>query len=264
MKGLFGGIGFAIVAIGMIVAPAGASAALTFSSVPSATEARIGDTVEVAMTAGNTGPDTERFTVAVNEIKYGGEKSVPNPILSVSSTHGGCSPADGWELLCHLEVPAGVEARIGLTFQVNESLFVQAGVREFDGGLDPVENTTVWANYPPRFLDSSKKIKFNGLPDGCVDSDLTAEVSAKGAKKIAAWLVGPKDEWGGRAWGDPPKVNQKLAAKQGSKLKLNVPLERQVPGFYNLQVTATYEKGPKRRAKINLQRCGDPIAAAGY
>lgn len=263
MRGLPGVIGFAIVAIGMVVAPAGASAELTFSNVPSATEVRTGDTVEMAMTAGNTGPDAEQFTVAVNEIKFGGQKSVANPIQSVTSTHGDCSPSGGlsrYELFCHLEVPAGVEARIGVTFQVNESLFVHAGVLEADGGLDPIDDSQVWANYPPRFLEDSKKIKVKGLPDGCVDRDLTLKVSSKGAKKIKAGLVGPKNEWHGRPWGDPSKVNQKLAVEKGSKLKLDIPLEGQVPGFYNLKVKAKYENGPKQKAEINIQRCGAPFS----
>ena len=266
MRGLPRGIGFAVVAIGMLAAPAGASAALTFNFVPTATEARVGDSVEVAMIAGNTGPDTERFTVAVNEIRYGGEKSVPNPIQSVTSTHGDCSPpghVSSYELFCSLAVPAGVEARIGVTFLVNETLDVQAGVHEFDGStytLDPFDNTTVWAVYPPRFLVDSKKIKVKGLPDACVDRDLALKVSSKGAKKVAAGFVGPKNEWGGRPLGDPAKVSEKLAVEKGSKLKLEVPLERQVPGFYNLKVTAKYEKGPKRQSEISIQRCGDPTS----
>jgi hypothetical protein len=256
-------IGFAIVAIGMLAAPAAASAELTFSIVPGASEVRTGDSVEVAMTAGNTGPNAEQFTVAVNQIKFGGQKSVPNPIQSVTSSHGDCAPGDSrssYELFCNLDVPAGAEARIGVTFQANESLFVQAGVHEFDGGLDPVDNSTVWAIYPPRYLADSKKIKVKGLPDGCVDRDLTLKVSSKGARKIAAGFVGPKNEWHGRPWGDPSKVKQKLAVEKGSKVKLDVPLAGQVPGFYNVQLKAKYEKGPKQTTEINVQRCGDPTS----
>jgi hypothetical protein len=246
---------------GLLVAPAGASAALTFTNVPSATAVRSGETVQFTMTAGNTGPGAQEFRVGTIELRMGGEKSVNNPVQSVSSTHGPCAidPVDSFGyhgVTCQLNVPAGESAVITEIVRVNESMDNFAGVLDSFGAISPpADSARVQAIYPPR-TSGSGKIKIKGLPDGCVDEDFKVTASSKGAKKITASLAGPYDEWHGRLLGSG--FSQKIGAEKGKKLKVEVPLKRERAGFYDLKLAAKFENKPKRKAEVNIQRCGIP------
>jgi len=261
MRALRGGILAAAACAGLLVAPAGATAALTFTNVPSATEVRSGEAVQFTMTAGNTGPDAREFRVGTIELRMGGEKSVNNPVQSVSSTHGPCAidPVDSFGyhgVTCQLNVPAGESAVITEIVRVNESMDNFAGVLDSFGAISPPADTArVQAIYPPR-VSGSNKIKIKGLPDGCVDRDFMITASAKGAKKITAALAGPYDEWHGRLSGSG--FSQKIAAEKGKKLKTEVPLERERAGFYDLKLAAKFENKPKQKTEVNIQRCGIP------
>ncbi len=257
------GIWTAVVGAVMVVAPAAASAALTFDQVASSPQVRSGENVTFTMTAGNTGPDQEQFSVGTIELRMGGEKSVNNPVESVSSTHGPCSvdPVDSFGyhgVTCQLDVPAGQSAVITEVVRVNESMNNFSGILNSDGaGYRVADNAPVQAIYPPRFLVDSNKVKVSGLPEGCVeDRDPTVTVKAKGAKKITAALAGPYNEWHGPLFGD--SFSQKIGAEKGKKLKLEVPLARERAGFYDLKLAAKYENGPKQKTEISIQRCGIP------
>jgi hypothetical protein len=262
MRALRGGIWCAVVVVGMLMAPAAASAALTFTNVPSVSEVRSGEPVTFTMTVGNTGPDTEDISVGSIELRMGGEKSVNNPVESVSSTHGPCAvdPVSGGYhgVTCQLSVPAGQSATITEVVRINESMDNFAGVLESNGAIGgPADTGRVQAIYPPRFLEDSNKIKVKGLPAGCVDDrDPTVTVTAKGAKKITAALAGPYDEWHGRLFG--AGFSGKIGSEKGKKLKLEVPLERERAGFYDLKLAAKYDNKPKQKTEINIQRCGIP------
>lgn len=262
MRALRGGIGFALVAVGMLVAPAAASAALTFTNVPSATEVRSGEAVTFTMTAGNTGPDAEEFRVGTIELRMGGEKSVNNPVESVSSTHGPCAvdPVDSFGYhgaTCQLSVPAGQSATITEVVRINESMDNYAGVLDSFGAISPPSDTArVQAIYPARVLVNSSKIKVKGLPGGCVDDDFRITVTSKGAKKVTAGLAGPYDEWHGRLFGSG--FSQKIGAEKGKKLTVDVPVGGERAGFYDLKLAAKFENGPKQKEEISIQRCGIP------
>jgi hypothetical protein len=251
-----------VVVAGVLAVPAGASAALTFSNVPSAPEVRSGEAVTFTMTVGNTGPDAEQVDIGTIELRMGGQKSVNNPVESVSSPNGSCSvdPVDSFGYhgaTCQLNVPARGTAQITEIVRVNESMDNFAGVLDSRGAIvGPADTARVQAIYPPRFLVSSNKIKVKGLPDGCVDRDFQVIITAKGAKKITAGLAGPYDEWHQRLFGSG--FSQKIAAESGKKLELDVPLGRERAGFYDLKLASKYRNAPKQKTEINIQRCGIP------
>jgi hypothetical protein len=250
-----------VLCAGFLAAPSGASAALTFTNVPSATEVRSGETVQFTMTVHNTGPGAEQVDVGTIELRAGGEKAVNNPVESVSSAHGQCSidPVDSYGyrgVTCRLTVPAGQSAQIIEVVRVNESMDNFAGVLDSFGAISPPADTArVWAIYPPR-ISGSNKIKIKGLPGGCVDNDFKLTVSSKGAKKITAALAGPYDEWHGRLYGSG--FSMKIGAEKGKKMKLEVPLERERAGFYDLKLAAKFENKPKQKTEVSIQRCGIP------
>jgi hypothetical protein len=265
MRALRGGIWFVLVAVGTLVAPATASAALTFvQSAP--TEARSGDTIQLTMTVGNTGPGAEQFEVGTLEVRSTGDKAVQNPVQSVTTddSNGTCSkdpvnpPFNYHGVTCQLNLAPGESAQIVEMVTLNESMTNLAAVLDSNGAFSsPGDSATVWAIYPPRFLESSNKIKVKGLPDGCVgDRDPTVTVTAKGAKKITASLAGPYDEWHGRLFGSG--FSGKIGSEKGKKLKLEVPLARERAGFYDLKLAAKYDNKPKQKTEISIQRCGIP------
>jgi hypothetical protein len=157
---------------------------------------------------------------------------------------------------CQLgDVPAGGSVQIVTTVRINESMdqlsSILAGATS---GIFHSDSARVRAIYPPR-VSGSNKIKLKGLPDGCVDRDFKLTASSKGAKKITASLAGPYDEWHDRLQGSG--FSGKIGAEKGSKLKLDVPLERERAGFYDLKLAAKFENKPKQKTEVNIQRCGD-------
>jgi hypothetical protein len=263
MRALRGGIWTLAVCAGLLVAPAGAYATLTFTQV-GPTEVRSGETAQFTMTAGNTGPDAEQFSVGMLEVRAGGEKAVQNPYQSVTTSPGtgSCTidpvqpPFNYHGAECQLQLAAGQQAQIVAVIQVNESMDHLAGVLSSMGAFtSPFDSHRVWAIYSPR-ISGSNKIKIKGLPDGCVDRDFKITASAKGAKKITAALAGPYDEWHGRLSGSG--FSGKIGAEKGKKLKTEVPLERERAGFYDLKLAAKFENKPKQKTEVNIQRCGVP------
>ena len=259
-----GGICFGAVAVGMLLTPAAANAALTFQQT-APPEARSADTVPFTMDVGNTGPDARQFEVGSLEVRAGGEKAVQNPVQSVSITPGAgtCAidsvtpPYNYHSVTCQLSLAPGQTAQIVQTVTLNESMTNLAAVLDSNGAFSsPGDSATVFAIYAPRFVENSNKIKVKGLPDGCVDRDFQVTVTAKGAKKITAGLAGPYDEWHGRLFGSG--FSGKIGAEKGKKLKVEVPLERERAGFYDLKLASKYENGPKQKTEINIQRCGIP------
>jgi hypothetical protein len=236
---------------------------VTIDVTSSPTEVRSGETAQFTAVASNSGPGThDQMEVGLLALRAGSQKAVPNDYLSITTTQGSCTtdpvepPFNYRSVSCQLgDVPAGGSVQIVTTVRINESMdqlsSILAGATS---GIFHSDSARVRAIYPPR-VSGSNKIKLKGLPDGCVDRDFKLTASSKGAKKITASLAGPYDEWHDRLQGSG--FSGKIGAEKGSKLKLDVPLERERAGFYDLKLAAKFENKPKQKTEVNIQRCGD-------
>jgi hypothetical protein len=125
------------------------------------------------------------------------------PYKSISTTRGSCADNSsvGYGMLYHyVDCDLGVmgpgeTARITATVQVNQSMHhstvllpaADGGEYFDDNNSNNASGQRIAVDIPP-VVTGSRKLKLQGVPDGCVDGDFTIRVAAKGTfvKKVMA------------------------------------------------------------------------------
>ena len=213
-----------------------------------------GQTAEYTAVVTNVGdgaafPEDE---VGLYSYRVGGERPVANPFVSATvSTGAPCrierfpsSFGDYHSAVCSVGgLAPGDSIQIVARAEVNESMDMTAGT----------DKVTTLVDAPP-VVTGSEKIKVAGLPDSCAHSSFTLKAKAKGAKKVAASLVGPLNSEGKPPAGEVAK-NRRLGAAKGAKLKAEVDAGTLDPAFYEIKLAAKYYGKPKQTASVLFQRC---------
>jgi hypothetical protein len=236
-----------------LVFPASAHATsdVSFSQSDSSDPVRAGEPVTYTITVTNQGTETfDPVVVDVFSLEAGQATGPPNPNLSVSPSQGTCEEGEAvtyQELICDLgPLAPGATAEIVNVAEANVSMDHVAGlIRGADddpSNDEATERTTVIV--PPRITGSSK-VKLKGLPDGCVDGDVTIKAKAKGpkVKEIKAKLIGRN-------------VRERLGRRAGNKLTFTLPgSELEQARFYELNVNVTRKGARGLKRSVELQAC---------
>jgi hypothetical protein len=252
-----------VVAAAALAFPAAASASfdVAISQTESADPVQRGAPVTYTTTMVNEGTETFRgLGLDLFSVAPGKDSAVPNPYLSVSATQGACviEPAgDYQQVLCSLgSLAPGASLQVTAVAEANVSMDHVAGLLACDFGPDSCvafsdqdpsdddarERTTVIV--PPK-LEGSRKVKLNGLPDGCVRGDVVVKVRVKSSavKGIKAKLLG-KD------------VRERLGRSNRKRLRFTVPGSELEQAFlYDLNVNVIRKGKPGLKRTVELQAC---------
>lgn len=260
----------AAMAAALALAPS-AMADFAFTQADSPDPVNRGESVAYVVTVTNTSDVTEYAEISTLITRSQGGVSVPNPYISFSFSKGPChedpfpSPNGTYQgLQCDpVEFAPGETARLDAQIQANESMthmVTYFRCDQFDGeivcdqfpGLSHSVTTSVI--YPPE-ITGSKKLRLQGLPEGCLLGDLELTARARGEiRKLTASISFPHTEWGGRPTGSfsAGKIDQ----TEGNRLEVKIRDRRLKEGlFYELKLVATRKGAPKLKRTVEFQVC---------
>ncbi|MGH2986101.1 MAG: hypothetical protein ACRDLO_05370 [Solirubrobacterales bacterium] len=249
----------------LALAPAAFAAAFEVAQVDSADPVAEGAAVTYTITVTNTLSSTEELWLGTLVTKIDSDASVPNPYLSIESTQGSCAidPPSSFGYAgasCALgPVAGGASVGVRGVVQANFSMRHLATVFNCDpsfGSCFPFfssgEPTTVI--HAPT-LSGSEKIRVRGLPASCATTDFKAKAKAKapGVRSMTATLSGPRNEFGSPLEGSG--FSDRIAKKQGRRVKANVRAARLRDGFWELTFLALRKGAPNLKRTATFQAC---------
>jgi hypothetical protein len=248
--------------IGAIAVPAAqADVTVTQTFSPQTPIAGTTATVHTTITNGPTAEPDLRAHVRLT--RPGSQAIVRNNIYeSFTASQGTCTIVSEGSVECSFgALPANAEVQLNAAIETNKSF--EQTVAAYRCTAPPVCDSqtslgtggSITVVSHPTIFSGSSRVKLKGLPQACTNRAFTANAKVKGKKvsRVAAYLKGPKSEFGNALPGRG--VSGRIAKTKKRKLRVTIPGDELDPGFYNLTVAAKRKSGRVKKT-ARFQVCG--------